>query len=144
MNNDLISRSALIREIDYWLDRFSNDLVKYALFKKARDIITNAPTAAPEVYGRWVYFTKETDECCDTWRCSVCGARFVTEFGFEEQDFCPNCGARMDGGERMKPKMKTREICQYIPCGQTEFCEHECYIKRLEDENARMKAENDL
>lgn len=53
----------------------------------------------PEVHGRWIYFTKETDEGCDTWRCSVCGARFVTEFGFEEQDFCPNCGARMDGGE---------------------------------------------
>lgn len=53
----------------------------------------------PEVHGRWIYVPKETDEGCDTWRCSVCGARFVTEFGFEEQSFCAECGAEMDGGE---------------------------------------------
>ena len=40
----------------------------------------------------------------------------------------------------MKQKMKTREICQYIPCGQTEHCDSECYIKRLEEENAALIA----
>ena len=39
----------------------------------------------------------------------------------------------------MKPKMKTREICQYIPCGQTEACDSDCYIKRLEAENAALR-----
>lgn len=39
----------------------------------------------------------------------------------------------------MKPKMKTREICQYIPCGQTEACDSDCYIKRIEAENAALR-----
>lgn len=39
----------------------------------------------------------------------------------------------------MKPKMKTREICQYIPCGQTEACDSDCYIKRLEADNAALR-----
>lgn len=60
----------------------------------------NSKLLTPEKHGRWIYVPKETDEGCDTWRCSVCGARFVTEFGFEEQSFCPECGAKMDGGER--------------------------------------------
>lgn len=55
------------------------------------DLIDKQPTvdAAPVVHGRW------DDEC----RCTVCGwygedryKRDVYDF-----DYCPNCGARMDG-----------------------------------------------
>jgi len=99
MNNDLISRSALIREIDYWLDRFSNDLVKYALFKKARDIITNASAAAPEVHGQWVHMPDKSDVYYDTYQCSNCNEEIVVDLGLEKPKFCPNCGAKMDGGD---------------------------------------------
>ena len=93
MKNDLISRKAIKEYIN------QSDLTnreKMTLHIAINNIPTTA--AAPEVHGRWIYVPKETDEGCDTWRCSVCGARFVTEFGFEEQSFCTECGAEMDGG----------------------------------------------
>jgi hypothetical protein len=54
----------------------------------------------PEAHGRWIYMPKESDAECGAYKCSMCNERFVEDFGFEEQNFCPNCGARMDGGER--------------------------------------------
>ena len=78
----------------------------------AKEIITNAPTidAVPVVHGEWV-----VDECDTTddapnyswidFHCSECN----TDYGLEEgqygwcryekipYQFCPNCGAKMDG-----------------------------------------------
>ena len=56
------------------------------------EAIDNAPTieAAPVVHGRW------DDEC----RCTVCG--WYGEDWYKRDayhfDYCPNCGAKMDGG----------------------------------------------
>lgn len=61
--------------------------------------VEEAPTvdAVPVVHGRW-----ETDgmmmddgEYLMT-RCTACGTPY--EYGYD-MPFCPNCGARMDGGE---------------------------------------------
>lgn len=58
--------------------------------------IDNAPTvnAVEVVHGRWVP-TKVPfmNECED---CSVCGYRTVWGHRY---NYCPNCGAKMDGGE---------------------------------------------
>ena len=54
----------------------------------------------PVLHGRWIRINK----LCGEYECSVChgadsncsgyyGTHIVTE-----QDYCPNCGARMDGG----------------------------------------------
>lgn len=47
-------------------------------------------------HGHWVYWRENGDEEYATIECSVCGATF------DEQiipfDYCPNCGAEMDGG----------------------------------------------
>ena len=53
-----------------------------------------AADVAPVVHGRWVP-TKAPfmNECKD---CSVCGYRTVWGHRY---NYCPNCGAKMDGGE---------------------------------------------
>ena len=60
------------------------------------DSISKLPAAdvAPVVHGRWVP-TKAPfmNECED---CSVCGYRTV--WG-RRYNYCPNCGAKMDGGD---------------------------------------------
>lgn len=57
-------------------------------------LIADTPAAdvAPVVHGRWIpckYATSENEDC------SNCG--YSTYYG-NEYDYCPNCGARMDGG----------------------------------------------
>lgn len=53
-----------------------------------------AADVAPVVHGRWVT-TKAPfmNECED---CSVCGYRTVWGHRY---NYCPNCGAKMDGGD---------------------------------------------
>ncbi len=58
-----------------------------------RKLIEIAPTidAVPVVYGRW--------NGQHTAHCSICG-RFCTLAYIEKYpNYCPNCGAKMDGGE---------------------------------------------
>lgn len=63
-----------------------------------REIIESVPTAdvAPVVHGRW-----ERDEDGD-WYCTNCyEVVAICESGRERtyrKPYCPNCGARMDGG----------------------------------------------
>lgn len=49
---------------------------------------------APAVHGHWIPYR------CDMYECSVC-QHIHTSFDNEECDanFCPNCGAKMDGEE---------------------------------------------
>lgn len=56
--------------------------------------IENFPAAdvAPVMHGRWVPFHSQA--AGDIWYCSAC------EIGFAARmKYCPNCGARMDGGD---------------------------------------------
>lgn len=51
-----------------------------------------AADVAPVVHGRWMPFHSET--AGDIQYCSAC------EIGFDAKtDYCPHCGAKMDGGE---------------------------------------------
>ena len=64
------------------------------------NIINNAPTidAMPVVHGRWILLGKnEHDyETSVEEKCSLCG-RYVYRYDTELQDnYCPNCGAKMD------------------------------------------------
>ena len=57
-------------------------------------IAYNAPTidAAPVVYGRWDFVTDYTSRCTN-----CCEIQWIDHD--KEPRYCPNCGARMDGGE---------------------------------------------
>lgn len=62
---------------------------------------TLAVDAEPVRHGRWV-----AEECglAVLYHCSVCGAEAIGYDGFdgsyysEDSDYCPRCGAKMDGG----------------------------------------------
>ena len=63
---------------------------------------TVSADVAPVVHGEWVLVgTNEHDyETSVEEKCSLCG-RYVYRYDTEPQDnYCPNCGAKMDGGEK--------------------------------------------
>ena len=64
-----------------------------------------AADVAPVVHGEWILVgTNEHDyETSVEEKCSLCG-RYVYRYDTEPQDnFCPNCGAKIDGeGEESK------------------------------------------
>ena len=66
-------------------------------FGEVAEMLNNAPTidAEPVRHGEWV---KHPDESCSLfngWECSACGQ--IVSGG--KGNYCPNCGAKMDGGE---------------------------------------------
>lgn len=64
------------------------------------DLIDKCPTieAEPVKHGRWL------DHMVRDWRCSECGepinkVRNVDGYCYDDKpNYCPNCGAKMDGG----------------------------------------------
>ena len=61
--------------------------------------IENAPTieAEPVRHGRWI-----AHDVIENMKCSECGEEYRMPFDFNANvypyNFCPNCGAKMDGG----------------------------------------------
>ena len=51
-----------------------------------------AENVAPVRHGRWVHHIAGGKQISACW-CSVCNVEHETE-----QNYCPNCGAKMDGG----------------------------------------------
>lgn len=93
MDNDLISRSALRKEIDLCDIETFND--KYTICEQIA--IAPAVDAMPVVHGYW----KDTNYMIPTVACSVCRglvhAEYTREYGSRgKYNFCPFCGAKMD------------------------------------------------
>ena len=100
-NNDLISRSALIAAI------YTNS----PTFYDGQDIanwqakyINEAPAvdAEPVQHGEWILNPCNLYNNA-TWVCSVCGNEWVLIDGTpldNQMNYCPKCGARMDGGTK--------------------------------------------
>lgn len=94
MMSDFISRKAL-------LDRYDAEHVGPP--GRARELMATAPAAdvTPVVHGRWICINKRYGE----YECSVChgvDANCSDYYGIHavtEQEFCPNCGAKMDKEE---------------------------------------------
>lgn len=89
--DDLISRAAAIEAIGErpynWTDSEAEiaEVCAWESHKSAIENI-NAADAAPVVHGRWI------DEVC-----SECG-QYV--YRGDARNYCPNCGAKMDGERR--------------------------------------------
>ena len=60
------------------------------------DYIKEAPTvdAEPLRHGKWILYPDNQSKVVEADDCSVCGAQWI--FG-EKYDYCPSCGAKMDG-----------------------------------------------
>lgn len=93
--SDLISRSALIEEIERQkLSLDEDDLWSYNMTLRIVDIfcklINNQPTveAKPVVTGEW-------EDNPYIWECNQCHAWLMVEQGDADMNFCPNCGADM-------------------------------------------------
>lgn len=79
---------------------YGSDREKYDAWDEIIDALENIPSAdvAPVVHGRWEWLGPNrlfTDCMCGT--CSVCKVRSKY---IVNTMLCPNCGARMDGGEK--------------------------------------------
>ena len=97
MNNDLISRSALL---DYCDAKAFNALELWdggrtrEAWLEAFEVVRAAPTvdAEPVRHGRWD--EPYPFDIWDCYKCSCCGYTDDREY-----NFCPNCGAKMMDGD---------------------------------------------
>lgn len=87
----------MARYVDIECDAVTEVLPRRA-FKTRQDIqdfLDNIPTAdvAPVVHGRWIQV--DSTKC----RCSHCDIiALIALYPHGDKNFCPNCGAKMDGG----------------------------------------------
>lgn len=76
-------------------DKYYSDFHKsMADLTSLRELLEDTPAAdvAPVVHGKWEYIG--TDKTENVFRCSNCASRIGLD---KETDYCPNCGAKMDG-----------------------------------------------
>lgn len=97
--NDLISRRAAIKAIDdlpNCYNGYSDTYDKAYII----GVLEELPTIDPVKHGKWI-------DDKGLYRCSVCNNLWTTwwavvvpeERMYKEMKYCPNCGAKMDGGE---------------------------------------------
>ena len=97
-------------ELFNWSNHKLSDAVKYGnenpdqqqwsystvMMYEIADEINNAPTVDPtndpENHGKWECVYDSGTVFGDVGDCSICGCHFATS------KYCPNCGAKMDGG----------------------------------------------
>lgn len=65
-------------------------------FEKAAQMLEKLPSAdvAPVVHGRWKYYHKQNKAVC-----THCSFERDLDENFGAAISCPNCGAKMDGGD---------------------------------------------
>ena len=105
MNNDLISRAALIQLLEAKMNSQGRDYAfgdgLHCGLEAALGLVENAPTIEPQVvHGRWLKVGADK-YCsrCSAWKPII--KHHVTNKPIE-LDFCPSCGARMDAEEENK------------------------------------------
>lgn len=99
----LIYANELIEEIDDIIENINfsspyqndNHLIVEGL-ERARDCVLDACTvdAVEVVHGRWIH----DNPWLYGFECDQCGKWLLPEGGTADMNYCPNCGARMDGG----------------------------------------------
>lgn len=105
--NDLISREGLIKEVcgkcdgacDCCCEENCIQCKRPNMRCDFRKDLDEAPTvdAVPVVHGRWIEDTySNTSYDAD---CSVCGEKIKWNGCMTDFNYCPNCGAKMDGGD---------------------------------------------
>lgn len=92
--DDLISRKWLMECVDEGWIKFDTEKDKNRFIHLVRDI---APSAQPErKRGHWIEVNDSYNRISG--RCSVCGwESHMYEDDVVGMNYCPNCGAKMDG-----------------------------------------------
>lgn len=102
MDNDLIRQSAVRRRFENYLrdcEEAGNTLAAQVFADCICELEAEpAVDAAPVMRGQWELpiFTDEEDKLDPRVKCSACGN---VEAALARWKHCPNCGARMEGGE---------------------------------------------
>ena len=98
---DYIDRQAALDALDK-LSLGETDAIK--LFFRMNDYLKRMPSAdvQPVRHGNWEERKVSDKNCIDEWQtacCSVCHKYHTTPYMyyFDNYNYCPNCGARMDG-----------------------------------------------
>ena len=109
--DDLISRAAAIAEIEEYLHGLDSCIsepdLKLDGYKNGLQVAIQelkalpAVDAAPVVHGRWMNIPDKPE--WDQKMCSVCGDYFCCQ-----ANYCPNCGAKMDGERRDEDALSGR------------------------------------
>ena len=106
----LIDANALMEQVnnlcsdgsENWI---GTDNISYISHADVADIISDAPTvdAVEVVHGRWEDRENPQWRAYDIRHCSICGW-YIAKNNLRKKDlhwnYCPNCGAKMDGAER--------------------------------------------
>lgn len=58
-----------------------------------------AADVAPVVHGRWRWVAYDANPKIGNWHCTYCNR---IPKSFQKEDFCPNCGAKMDKEDAWK------------------------------------------
>ena len=92
---EYIEREAVTNHIDFVVNNAPDTDYKKAAWGFGV-FVSRLPAAnvAPVRHGRWV---KEKSDVLIHWHCSVCEKCYFLEE--PNADYCPHCGAKMDGGD---------------------------------------------
>lgn len=93
----LIDADALIQEMYRIAEETNNEAIHIDCI--VDEAVGNAPAvdAVPVVHGHWI-LEREPDGKPYAFHCSVCDDDFHRIGNIVASDYCPDCGAKMDGG----------------------------------------------
>lgn len=118
MNNDLISRYELLAKLKEWYNEskqreeanYEWETFESSGIESAMLCVESFPAidAEPVRHGEWIYDPNATDWGIGGYVCSECHTRnnnlpckeIKNPLRFAGSNFCPHCGARMDGGTK--------------------------------------------
>lgn len=96
---EYIDRANLIARIEYYATHTTEGKGEHYAYSVVLNEVLNRPAAdvVPVVHGKWI---ESANFDAGFWVCSKC--RFVSEAiaAHKLYGYCPNCGAKMDGGKR--------------------------------------------
>ena len=99
--DEYIKRDGVLRKFN--IDDMMNVNGTLISLREARETISNFPAAdvAPIRHGKWVHSRYENcSEQFEMVKCSCCGREaYAMAFYVRDGNYCPNCGAKMNGGE---------------------------------------------
>lgn len=85
------NRIAVDKEIYPNFSRFSRVGMRIVI-----SIVKNQDTVAPVKHGHWINIDAKFENMYVAHQCSICKSEFLGD----ASNFCPRCGARMDGAEK--------------------------------------------
>lgn len=93
----LIDADNLIKDIEIAKSTHRYEDIGCRCFRRGMDrairIARQQPTVAPVKHGRWINIDAKFENMYVAHQCSIC----KNEFLGDASNFCPRCGAKMDG-----------------------------------------------